>query len=110
MEGRDLSIKRLRNNALLVYILYMAGLFVGFIPIVAGVIVAYIKKEDAKGTYIESHFNYQIKTFWIILAVGILGILTIPIFIGFVILFAVFVYYMYRVVKGIVYLNDEKSV
>lgn len=45
------------------YGLYALSLFVGITAIVA-IVLDYIKKDDARGTWLESHFTWRIRTFW----------------------------------------------
>src|SRR5690606_8040985 len=92
---------------MLVYILQAVGLFVG-LTWIAAVIVNYVKREDVRGTWMESHFDWQIKTFWIGLAASIVGWITLWILIGWLILLAVAIWSIYRIVKGWLALNDRK--
>jgi uncharacterized membrane protein len=103
-EGDD---KKARDLAQLVYILQAVGLVIGLTWIVA-VIINYVKRDDVRGTWIESHFDWQIKTFWISLLGWIVGVATAFILIGWLILLAVTVWSIYRVVKGWLALNDGK--
>ncbi len=47
----------------MIYALYAASLFIGVTAIVA-IVLNYIKREEAQGTWLESHFIWQIRTFW----------------------------------------------
>jgi uncharacterized membrane protein len=101
--------KKVKDLALLVYILQAVGFFIGITWIVA-LIINYVKRDDVRGTWVESHFDWQIKTFWIGLALGIVGAITLFILIGFLILFAATIWVIYRIVKGWLALNDGKPV
>jgi uncharacterized membrane protein len=103
-EGDD---KKARDLAQLVYILQAVGFFVG-ITWVVGVIINYVKRDDVRGTLAESHFDWQIKTFWVSLIGSIVGVITTFVLIGFLILLAVLVWTLYRLVKGWLTLNDGK--
>ena len=46
-----------------IYALYAASLLVGVTSIIA-IVMNYVKKDDVAGTWIESHFRWQIRTFW----------------------------------------------
>ncbi len=46
------------------YALFALGLLTGGLIAVAGLIVAYIKRDDAAGTYLASHYGWLIRTFW----------------------------------------------
>lgn len=97
----------LKQKAQIGYILFVVGVFVGFVAI-ATVILAYIKRGDAAGTWVESHFNWQIKTFWITLVGGIVGFATLFIWIGIPILIATTIYYIYRTIAGWLKLSENK--
>src|SRR3982750_4497386 len=91
--------KHLKTVATVVYVLQAAGFFVGITWIVA-VIVDYVKRDDAAGTWLASHFSWQIRTFWWGLLWGVIGGLLALVLVGFVVLFADAVWIIYRIVKG----------
>ena len=103
----------------IIYGLYAFSCLFGITAIVA-IVINYIKKEDVAGTIFESHFRWQIRTFWFgllwwLLAWGVfwvLGLLTLGI--GMMVLwilpFGVFAWYLYRVIIGWIKLNDNKTV
>jgi uncharacterized membrane protein len=93
----------------LIYALYAASFFVG-ITALAGVIVAYVKRDQAVGTWQESHYTWLIRTFWWVLAFMILGGITTWILIGFVILFLGGVWFIYRIVKGWLRLSQLRAI
>src|SRR2546423_5687865 len=105
----DEKLKSLKTITLVVYILQAAGFFNGITWIVA-VVVNYIKKEEVAGTWLESHFRWQIRTFWFGLLWGAIGAITFIIFIGWAILTANAIWIIYRIVKGWLYLVDGKPV
>ena len=97
-----------RSIATVVYALQAAAVFVGLTALV-GVIVNYIKRPDVAGTWLESHFRWQIRTFWFGLLWGLVGILTTAVAVGYLVLLALLVWWIYRVVKGWLYLADGKG-
>ncbi|MGZ5006343.1 MAG: DUF4870 family protein [Methylobacter sp.] len=90
-----------------IYALYAASYFVGVTAIVA-IVMNYVKKDDVAGTFLESHFIWQIRTFWFGLLWGALGAITALFVIGWVILAANGIWIIYRIVKGWLRLNDRK--
>ena len=90
------------------YHLRPGGLLVGF-SLVAAVIVNYIKQDDIRGTWLESHFRWQIRTFWFTLLWAALGGLTFVFVIGFFILVADGIWLVYRIAKGWIFLNEKKQ-
>jgi uncharacterized membrane protein len=72
--------------------------------------INYIKREEVKGTFLESHFDWQIHTFWYTLLWSVLGFITLLVGVGFVILIIDAIWFIYRIVKGVLYLNDGKRI
>jgi uncharacterized membrane protein len=81
---------------------------VTYLLAIIALIINYVKLPDVQGTWLETHFRWQIRTFWFSLVWVIIGVLTIFIFIGVFILIADYLWVIYRVVKGWIYLNDRK--
>lgn len=100
--------EKLKNLVLLVYILQAISLVVG-LTAVAGVIINYLKRDEVRGTWLESHFEWQIKTFWWLLAGVVVGWLLAIVLVGFLVLFVVGIWYIYRIVKGWLALNDGRG-
>ena len=93
----------------IVYILYAAGIMSGGFFLLVGLIAAHIKSGDMKNSVYASHIKYLIRTGWISIILSVIGILTvIPIF-GFAVLFVAWVWLIYRVIKGMLRLNDNKA-
>ncbi|TPQ26969.1 DUF4870 family protein [Methylomonas sp. HW2-6] len=90
-----------------IYALYAASLLLGITSIVA-IVMNYVKKDDVAGTYLESHFRWQIRTFWFSLLWGIIGFVTFFIVVGWFVLIADLVWFIYRIVKGWLRLNEGK--
>ena len=103
----DSRLDSAKSITTLIYALYAASLFVGVTAIVA-IVMNYVKRDDLRGTWLESHFRWQIRTFWFGLLWTILGALTFLLVIGWGILFAVFVWFIYRIVKGWLRLSENK--
>ncbi|MCU0930813.1 MAG: hypothetical protein MUE43_03230 [Serpentinimonas sp.] len=101
------QLQSLRQLTLAVYILYGLSWLIGISAIV-GIVINYIKREDAAGTIYESHFTWQIRTFWWSLAWCVVGVLTLVLMIGFVVLFVTAIWSIYRLVKGFLYWNDRR--
>jgi uncharacterized membrane protein len=96
-----------RKLAELVYGLQAASLLVG-VTLFAGVIINYLRRRQAAGTWVESHFTWQIRTFWWSLAWCVLGVATIVLLVGLPILAASAIWFVYRIVKGWTELNEGR--
>jgi len=92
---------------ILVYALQAASFLLG-ITFLAAVIVNYVKREEIAGTWLESHFIWQIRTFWWSVLWGVLGLVLTLVLIGFFILIADGIWVLYRIIKGWLKLNDGK--
>jgi uncharacterized membrane protein len=99
--------KALRELATVVYALQAASFLFG-ITLVAGVVINYLKRADAAGTWLESHFEWQIRTFWWTLAWCAIGLLTSVILVGFVVLAAAAIWFIYRIAKGCIALSEHR--
>jgi len=95
------------GTAKIVYILYLVGIVAGITGII-GVVMAYINRADAPD-WLKSHYQLQIRTFWIGLLYLFLGALLSVIVVGyFVILFWV-VWLIVRCVKGMKALDQKQA-
>src|SRR4029079_11921361 len=76
--------------ALTVYVLYIVGYFTGITAIV-GVIIAYIQGESAD-PFLQSHYRFQIRTFWIGFLYLVVGTILSFVIIGIAVLFWWFIW------------------
>jgi uncharacterized membrane protein len=87
------------TNALVIYILYLAGLVIGVTGLV-GIVLAYINRGKAGG-FVESHYTFLIRTFWIGLLYALISAVLMMVAIGFVLMFAVAVWFIARCILGL---------
>ncbi len=97
----------------------VVGMFVFGWPSIIAVIMNYVRRSEAAGTWLESHFRWQIRTFWFALLWGAvtsiisaplvlaLGLVIITWAIGFL---AVGIWVVYRVIRGWLALRDSVPV
>lgn len=90
----------------IIYVLYLANLIIPFTALI-GVIMAYINKGD-EGDFLQSHYQFQIRTFWIGLLYVIIGALLTFIVIGWLVLLFYVVWLIIRCVKGLKYLGKKE--
>jgi len=95
------------NTIQLVYILQTIGFFLAFTWI-AGVIINYLKRDEVRGSWLESHCRWQMRTFWFGLLWGVIGLITALVGVGFVILIVNYIWLIYRVIKGWLNLSGRK--
>lgn len=103
------SNSEVKNYVFIAYVTYAVGLLILFTPVV-GVIMAYVKRDEAQGSIYASHIDYLIKTFWVSLVGTVLGTFTTLILIGWLILLVTAIWFIYRVVIGLIKLNEDKPV
>lgn len=92
---------------LIIYILYLASFFIG-ITAIAAIIINYLKKDEVANTYLASHFRWQIRTFWFAVLWTAIGFITVFLAIGYVILLANGIWMLYRMIRGLLALNERK--
>lgn len=95
-------------TAKVIYILLIVGTIVG-ITAVIGAIMAYVMKTDCED-WLQTHYRFQIRTFWISVLYTTIGLMTVQILIGFFILFYTFVWLIVRCAKGLKQLENRQAV
>lgn len=100
----------LRTYAMVVYALFAAGPFLGGLPTIVGLVMAYIKRDEMTGTIYKEHMGLLIRSFWISLILGILGALTMLLVVGIFILIGTGIWYIYRIVRGFIRFNEGKGI
>ena len=95
----------------------VVGAFVFGWPSIIAVIINYVKKSDVRGTWLESHFRWQIRTFWFALAwvvlIGLVGAALAVVLIGIAIwgvgLFVLGIWAIYRIARGWLALKERRA-
>jgi uncharacterized membrane protein len=121
--------RNLTNWTHIIYALHALSLLTGILgaatvvgafligwPSIIAVILNYVKRSDVRGTWLESHFSWQIRTFWwgllwvclcwafVLLTLGI-GVLVVWLPLGVLAL-----WFIYRIARGWLALNDRRAV
>ncbi|MDP3720018.1 MAG: hypothetical protein Q8T13_19830 [Acidobacteriota bacterium] len=94
------------------------GAFIFGWPSIIAVIINYVKRNDARGTWLESHFTWQIRTFWfavlwaciVFITGALLAIVLIGFAIWFVGLFVLGCWAIYRILSGWLRLRDRRAI
>jgi uncharacterized membrane protein len=105
--GTDDKLASLKTMTTVIYALYALSLFAGVTAIVA-IVLNYIKLDDAKGTWLESHFSWQIRTFWWSVVWLVVGGIAWIILAGWLVWGVAGIWFIYRIAKGWLNLNDGK--
>ncbi len=124
----DRRVAGAKRNATIAYALYALSFVYGVTGVV-GLVLSYVFRSDARGTWVESHFDWQIRTFWWSL-VAMIGLAVVGIVLSLSVagggggeeglfagvglatvgIFAVVVWVIYRVARGWVRLADDREV
>lgn len=110
MGGAGASDQPVSNKtlALIVYVLYFVGYFIG-ISWIIGVIIAHVQAGSADAL-LASHYRFQIRTFWIGLLYIVVGIVLTFVLIGYLVLLWWLIWSLIRNVKGILALNENRPI
>ncbi len=90
------------------------GAFLVGWPSIIAVILNYVKRNDARGTWLESHFRWQIRTFWFGLLWTMVCVFFVIMTLGLGILIAwmplafITIWFVYRIVRGWIALNARR--
>jgi uncharacterized membrane protein len=110
MDKSAEQLASLKTLTMVVYGLQGLSIFVGVTALI-GIIINYVKREDAAGTVYASHFDWQIRTFWWGLLWSVVGFILLFAFgLGLIVWFVAGIWALYRIVKGFLKLNDNQPV
>jgi uncharacterized membrane protein len=127
IEAQSSTVRKMH----IIYALHTLGLVLGAFgaatvigsflfgwPSIIAVVVSYIYRGDARGTWLESHFTWAIRTFWMALIIAaVIALISAPLvllfglgvvtwLIGFAILG---LWAIYRIARGWLRLNDKQA-
>jgi uncharacterized membrane protein len=97
-----------KTNIQLVYILYLLSFVVGITSIV-GVVIAYLNKTKATG-WMQSHYTWAIRTFWIGILYGFISLMLTVVFIGFLGMLATIIWVVVRCVVGLQKAGNQEPI
>lgn len=101
------ALESARTTSIIVYLLYIAALVNGLTAII-GVVLAYVKRDDVRGTIYEGHFSNAIEVFWVFLVGMIVAVPLCFILIGIPLVILIYVWVLFRTIKGLVRAIDGK--
>ncbi len=82
-------------------------------PSIIAVIMNYVKRSEVRGTYLESHFSWQLRTFWYaflwLVIAGLLAITVVGLVVAFPLVIGVGIWVLYRIGRGWLALADRKA-
>ncbi|WAK03258.1 DUF4870 family protein [Methylobacter sp. YRD-M1] len=105
----DEKLKPLKTITAVVYLCQVLAFALAGLPFIVGAFINLAKRKDVQGTWLESHFNWQIRTFWIALA--LFAISRLMMFMGGSLILTVAVLWLgYRIAVGWYALHDNKPI
>ena len=127
IDGNERSLSSLVGWTQAIYALHAFSLLTGILgaatvvgafltgwPSIIAVILNYVKRGESRGTWLESHFRWQIRTFWFgllwisLCVLFIIGTLGLGIIIAWLPMVLVGIWFIYRIVRGWLALNDNR--
>ena len=108
MNANNTNQKNTTYNAKVIYFLLIVSTIVGITAVIA-LIMAYVFKDESDDC-LQTHYQFQIRTFWIGLLYCTLGVITLGINLGFFILLFAFVWLIVRCAKGLKQLENNQPV
>ena len=107
MVAERTSLEADRTLTLVAYALHLFGAIAGFTSII-GLVVNYMKRGQYDDLF-DSHHRWMIRSFWWALLWIVIGCILVVVLVGWVILFVVWVWYIYRHVRGLIALVNGES-
>jgi uncharacterized membrane protein len=98
---------------------FIATAFVGTLPSIVAVVMNYVKRGEARGTYLDSHFAWQLRTFWYaVLWIVLISLVSLPLLLlfglglvtGWVGGVVLGLWIIYRVARGWLRLRDAQPI
>jgi uncharacterized membrane protein len=104
------NLKSLKTVAAIVYLCQVLTFGTFGATLLIGVALNYYKKANVQGTWLESHFNWQVKTAYIALALLAVSFLTLDFGVGIFILLGTVIWMVYRIALGWYALNANQPI
>jgi uncharacterized membrane protein len=89
-----------KTNLQIIYILYLVSFVISGIPALIGVVMAYINRNKS-AAWLETHYTWLIRTFWIGLLYSFISVILMLVFIGVIVMIAVAVWVIIRCIIGL---------
>lgn len=97
-----------RNTLLVAYVLDAVAPFTAYLAAIISVVISHIKVGETNNEFIRSHHRWLIRTFWWTLLWGVIFGLLAIVLVGFVGLFGLLIWWIYRVVRGLIDYSNNK--
>ena len=108
-KGSD-KLQTLKRLTATVYLCQILTFMLAGLPLLVGVAINFFKRNEVQGTWLESHFNWQIKTSWVAIAGFAVSGITFGMGLGVVILIITVLWMIYRIAIGWYALTDGEPI
>jgi len=108
INDADKATESERTTLTIAYVLHVIGPFTAFLLNIAGLILNHIKAAETNNQYIRSHHVWMLRTFWWSLLWSIIGGVLCLILVGYVVLAIVGLWWLYRVVRGLINYAEQR--
>ena len=108
MNSDNILQKNTTPTAKVIYILLIVSTLVGITGIIA-LIMAYVYKDESED-WLQTHYRFQIRTFWIGLLYVFIGSITLTVIFGYLVLLFTFIWMIVRCAKGLKQLENNQPV
>jgi uncharacterized membrane protein len=110
LQHYDHHLVTLKSWTYAVYVCQLLMFMLAGLPLLAGVAINFYKRPQVEGTWLESHFEWQIQTAWMALAGFAISGLLFAQGIGIFTLTATILLILYRIAAGWYALNSDKPI
>ncbi len=104
------ELQALKRVTATVYLCQALSFIFATVPLLVGLAFNLYRRKEVQGTWLESHFNWQIKTCWVTLAGLAFSAFTFGMGIGILTLFITIFWLVYRITIGWISLTDGEPV
>ncbi len=99
-----------KKLAKLMYLLQALGFFLGGVTFIIAAVLAVLNQHHVKGTWLESHYQWQLDTFWVALCLILVGTFTMWMLVGYMVILGALIWTVHRIVFGWINLNRGLAV
>lgn len=100
MNSNEEKLAGLKKLTAAVYLCQVLSFFLAGLPLLIGIAINFLKKDEVTGTWLKSHFEWQIKTAWVSLAGFAFAGLTFEFGFGIFVLISTIMWMVFRIVVG----------
>ena len=109
IENSDVLRLREKRIAGIAYALFALAVFGFWVPSIAGLVINYLKVDEAS-PLIANHHRWMIRTFWWGTLWLVIGVALLVVLVGYLVLGGLTIWWIYRVIRGFLALHEDRVV